>query len=228
MITELTEKKIKFVIMVNPNDKTVTWRQASGLEDYYKLIGCRMIDIGNCRLYDKDYNVIVDDEGLLKPATEIKCFGIKGYPLIFAGIGLIAEANLSTGDLITPTGITNDDVKKKIIFFESTYEALTYLDSFTTDVPFKSKTTVIDTRKESYEISKPEFSKQEQSCLEHIDKGNNSAWLIARHEKYLITSIRRALNNLVTKKEIEVTGHRYNEETNRNENTYSRVLKLKL
>jgi len=77
-------------------------------------------------------------------------------------------------------------------------------------------------RKESYEKSKPKFSKQEQLILERIRIGQHTAWDIQSTSGMLITSVRRALNSLYKKDAIEVFGKVWHEETQR-KTTYYRI-----
>jgi hypothetical protein len=72
-----------------------------------------------------------------------------------------------------------------------------------------------EVRKESYEKSKSEFSKQEKEVLHEIRCGRSDAWSISGHIPMLITSVRRALNSLAKKKAIEVTEKVWNIGTGR-------------
>jgi len=53
-----------------------------------------------------------------------------------------------------------------------------------------------ENKKESYKLSKPEFSQQERQVIEALYNGYTHAWVISEHTGMLITSVRRALNNL--------------------------------
>ena len=78
-------------------------------------------------------------------------------------------------------------------------------------------------RKESYDLSKPEFSEQEQIVMDHLAMGVNHAWLISKRTGLLITSVRRCLTNLYDKGEgvIKETGTVFNDDTKRNVTTYA-------
>ena len=55
--------KFLFLDVYNNKLKTV---EANGLEDYYRLIGCRTIDIISRKIGDIDVEIVIDDdEGIL-------------------------------------------------------------------------------------------------------------------------------------------------------------------
>lgn len=78
-----------------------------------------------------------------------------------------------------------------------------------------------EVRKESYEKSKPKFSSQERHILNCIKGGYTTAWEIHSNSfNMLITSIRRALSDLVKDDVIDVIGKRHHKATNRDESVY--------
>ena len=57
------------------------------LEEYYKKIGCDVIDIVCYNVNGKDYDIICDDEGLLKsPPLIVTAVGEDGSPLLVGGL----------------------------------------------------------------------------------------------------------------------------------------------
>lgn len=71
-------------------------------------------------------------------------------------------------------------------------------------------------KRESYEKSIPKFSEQETKVLQYINMGYNDAWSISERTGMLITSVRRALNNLAQQRVIQECGYKYHEPTERN------------
>ena len=53
-------------LLLDVNKNRVTIVDPQGLDDYYDLIGCRLIDIPARRIGEKWFNIICDDEGALK------------------------------------------------------------------------------------------------------------------------------------------------------------------
>lgn len=53
-------------LLLDTIKKTVEVVNPESLEDYYKMIGCRCIDIVRRKIGRKTYEIICDDEGLLQ------------------------------------------------------------------------------------------------------------------------------------------------------------------
>ena len=88
------------------------------LEDYYRLIGCDLItsvSVPN----SEDHDVIVDDEGLLKPFKGLFSIDDSENPH-FAGNGLIMKVNFKVGSWIS-SKLTVDEVRRRITFWKVVY-----------------------------------------------------------------------------------------------------------
>lgn len=57
---------MKCILVDVKNNKVKTLEIEPKLQNYYDLIGCNLIDIVSRKLGDKYYDIICDDEGLLK------------------------------------------------------------------------------------------------------------------------------------------------------------------
>ena len=66
------------------------------LQDYYRLLDCSLIDITGTRVKDQCFDVIVDDEGLLKPAPVLSFLTSGNQPLV--GNLLFSRFNPADGD----------------------------------------------------------------------------------------------------------------------------------
>ena len=53
------------MLMLDVENKDVKMVEANGLADYYRLIGCRTIDIIHRRIGDVEVEIVLDDEGAL-------------------------------------------------------------------------------------------------------------------------------------------------------------------
>lgn len=84
-----------FLVDVNNNQTKVV--DAEGLQDYYQLIGCELVDIVFRRIGGKWFNIICDDEGALKRDPKI------------SAIDSLCNAML-VGNLLIASGEINDDV----------------------------------------------------------------------------------------------------------------------
>lgn len=56
--------------------------ETNGLDDYYKVIGCDCIDITILAIDGHLFNVVVDDEGLLKGGAVPSVYSLNGEPLL--------------------------------------------------------------------------------------------------------------------------------------------------
>lgn len=79
---------------------------ANGLHDYYRLIGCDCIDIVNREINGKRFDIICDDEGLLKENVQISAIDIKGYPMLVGNLIITGKAD-AEGEL---TDLSESDV----------------------------------------------------------------------------------------------------------------------
>ena len=59
------------VLFLDMENDNVTVVEVNGLQDYYRLIGCDCIEIANREIRGKRYDIICDDEGLLKAEPQV-------------------------------------------------------------------------------------------------------------------------------------------------------------
>lgn len=91
---------------VGPKEaKPVEINDENHLEGYYSLLNCNTIDIVQKSVGGKEFDVIVDDEGLLKDNPVASAFNKEGEPILFGNIlfcnhdGEGNEASLSEMDI---------------------------------------------------------------------------------------------------------------------------------
>lgn len=77
------------------------------LESYYKEIGCDIIDVTSRKIAGEWYDIICDDEGLLKSDPVISAVDQKGHPALVGGL-IICRYD-GEGDF---TDLTDDDVER--------------------------------------------------------------------------------------------------------------------
>lgn len=73
--------------------------EANGLDDYYRLIGCRTIDIIHRRIGDVEVEIIIDDEGLLVNAPKISAIDIAGAPMLCGNLLVVSGRVTDDGEL---------------------------------------------------------------------------------------------------------------------------------
>lgn len=104
--------------VVNQTVTEVVYDGNNSLNEWYRLIGCQMVEVAidlNGDDDEKGNSVMVDEEGLLSLDNDSKFFSFEGAHQPFAGNGLIVGINHNTGDTVD-VSVSVDDVKGKIKF----------------------------------------------------------------------------------------------------------------
>lgn len=76
------------------------------LDEFYKVLDCRCIDIVNRRIGRKRFDVMCDDEGLLKGAPRISAIDNLGHPMLVGNL-MFFNSN-DEGELL---GLSDIDIK---------------------------------------------------------------------------------------------------------------------
>jgi len=97
-------------IFIDSEKETVSEVEVDGLESWYKLLKCELVEAVLLNSYGD--SIVVDEEGMLKKPTIFFKFG----ETPFAGSGLIIRVN-DQGDSIEPF-ITLEQVKANVTFFK--------------------------------------------------------------------------------------------------------------
>lgn len=79
---------------------------ANGLDDYYKYIGCRCIDIVRRKIGGLPVEIVCDDEGLLVENPKLSALDMDGQPTLFGNL-LIASGRVVDGEL---TELTTEEM----------------------------------------------------------------------------------------------------------------------
>lgn len=83
-------------ILIDTVNRTVTEVDAKGLQDYYRLLNCDMVEVAT-HLGNEDV-LYVDEEGLFKQDT--RWFKFKGGSQPYKGNGIVVGTNVRTGNTI--------------------------------------------------------------------------------------------------------------------------------
>lgn len=90
---------------VQNNDVKVV--EANGLEDYYKHIGCSVIDIVRREIGDITVEIICDDEGTFVDHPKVSAIDFVGQPCLYGNL-LVAGGEVIDGDL---TELTEEEIE---------------------------------------------------------------------------------------------------------------------
>lgn len=103
---------------VQNNDVKVV--EANGLEDYYKYIGCRVIDIVRRKIGDLTVEIVCDDEGTFVENPKVSAIDIVGRACLYGNL-LVAGGKVIDGELTELTEEEIEYIKQFIIEIKTTY-----------------------------------------------------------------------------------------------------------
>ena len=96
--------KMLFLDVYNNRFKMVN---ANGLDDYYKLIGCRTIDIIHRRIGDVEVEIVLDDEGLLVENPKPSGISVDGSIMLWGNLLIASGRVTDEGEL---TELTEEEI----------------------------------------------------------------------------------------------------------------------
>ena len=82
------------ILLLDVKNRDVKMVEANGLDDYYRLIGCRTIDIVSRSIGDVRVEIIIDDEGALVNKPKVSAIDIDGTPMLFGNL-LVASGRVT-------------------------------------------------------------------------------------------------------------------------------------
>ena len=109
------------MLLLDVEKRDVKMVEANGLDDYYRLIGCRTIDIVSRTIGDVKVEIIIDDEGLLVNAPKVSALDIDGTPML-------------CGNLLVASGRVTDDGELTELTQEEIDEIMDNVATITTSV----------------------------------------------------------------------------------------------
>lgn len=100
------------MMLLNVEQRTIRLVEANGLDDYYEYLNCRMVDIVMRKIGDRYFNIICDDEGLLKDKPQPSGIDVTGFPMLYGNL-LIASEEVVEGEL---TSLTFEEIEHLICY----------------------------------------------------------------------------------------------------------------
>lgn len=88
----MKEKKMLTALQIKTNGEVHVIEMEQELDDYYKYTECDIIDIVFATIGKKNYDIIVDDEGLLKSEPIFTAFA-QGSQTMLAGTIVVVGSN---------------------------------------------------------------------------------------------------------------------------------------
>ena len=95
------------MLMIDVVKKDVRLVEANTLDDYYRLIGCRTIDIISRSIGDIRVEIVLDDEGALVENPKVSAISVDGTPMLFGNLLIASGRVTDDGEL---TELTKDEI----------------------------------------------------------------------------------------------------------------------
>lgn len=120
------------MLLLDVHNNEVKVVEANGLEDYYKYIGCSLIDIVRRKIGDLTVEIVCDDEGLFYEHPKVSAIDIVGQPCLYGNL-LIASGRVVDGNLTELTEKEIEYIKKFIIevttaFYKEPFKVIWEMD----------------------------------------------------------------------------------------------------
>ena len=121
------------MLLLDVENRGVKMVEANGLDDYYRLIGCRTIDIVSRTIGDVKVEIIIDDEGLLVNAPKVSAIDIDGTPMLCGNLLVASGRVTDDGELTELTDAEVDEIMDNVAtittsVYKEPYPALVEVD----------------------------------------------------------------------------------------------------
>ena len=102
------------MLLLDVKNRDVKMVEANDLEDYYRLIGCRTIDIVSRTIGDVRVEIVIDDEGALVDNPKVSAIDIDGTPMLFGNLLVASGRVTEDGELTELTKGEVDEIMDNI------------------------------------------------------------------------------------------------------------------
>ena len=107
------------MLLLDVYNNEVKMVEVNGLEDYYKYIGCRCIDIVRRKIGDLTVEIVCDDEGTFVEDPKVSAIDV-AYRVRLVGNLLVAGGEVIDGNLTELTEEEVEYIKEYIIEITTT------------------------------------------------------------------------------------------------------------
>ena len=120
-------------LMIDVVKKDVRLVEANTLDDYYRLIGCRTIDIISRSIGDVRVEIVLDDEGALVENPKVSAISVDGTPMLFGNLLIASGKVTEDGELTELTAEEIDEIMQNVAtittsVYTDPYPAIVELD----------------------------------------------------------------------------------------------------
>ena len=102
------------MLLLDVKNREVKMVEANKLDDYYRLIGCRTIDIVSRSIGDVRVEIVIDDEGALVDKPKASAIDIDGTPMLFGNLLVASGRVTEDGELTELTQEEIDEIMDNI------------------------------------------------------------------------------------------------------------------
>ena len=115
------------MLMIDVENRKVEMVEANGLKDYYKLIGCRCIDIVRRTIGDVEVEIVLDDEGFLVENPKPSGIDVTGTPALYGNLLIASGRVTDDGDL---TELDQDELEALMTWYIATITTSVYKEPY--------------------------------------------------------------------------------------------------
>ena len=121
------------MLMIDVENKDVRLVEANTLDDYYRLIGCRTIDIISRSIGDIRVEIVLDDEGALVENPKVSAISVDGTPMLFGNLLIASGKVTEDGELTELMAEEIDEIMQNVAtittsVYTDPYPAIVELD----------------------------------------------------------------------------------------------------
>ena len=102
------------MLLLDVKNRDVKMVEANDLEDYYRLICCRAIDIVSRTIGDVRVEIVLDDEGAIIDKPKVSAIDIDGTPMLFGNLLVASGRVTDDGELTELTRAEIDEITDNI------------------------------------------------------------------------------------------------------------------
>ena len=115
------------MLMIDVENRKVEMVEANTLADYYKLIGCRCIDIVRRTIGDVEVEIVIDDEGALVNQPKISAISPEGTPMLYGNLLVASGRVTDDGEL---TELDQDEIEALMTWYIATITTSIYKEPY--------------------------------------------------------------------------------------------------
>ena len=116
------------MLMIDVENRKVKLVEANGLKDYYKLIGCRTVDIVHRTIGDDiEVEIVIDDKGALVESPKVSAISPEGTLALYGNLLIASGRVTEDGEL---TELDQDEIEALMTWYIATITTSVYKEPY--------------------------------------------------------------------------------------------------